>query len=57
MVYRRTSKLPMRFHVTGLEQPVQPYIQNTYNSIAPIKRFTMFQNLQNIKPCGSCGMR
>ena len=61
MFPRRSSKMPLRFHVNGIDQ--SSYLRNatssttTNTSSLPIKRFAMFQNLQNTKPCGSCGGR
>ena len=61
MFPRRSSKMPLRFHVNGADQ--SNYIRSAPSSTtfatssSPIKRFAMFQNLQNAKPCGSCGGR
>jgi hypothetical protein len=55
--------MPLRFHVNGGDQqahtvalPSAPTASAPSSSL-PIKRFAMFQNLQNAKPCGSCGGR
>jgi len=55
--------MPLRFHVNGGDQqahtaafPLAPTASTTSSSL-PIKRFALFQNLQNTKPCGSCGGR
>ena len=61
MVYRKSVKMPLIFHVNGAvqnERQVTPSIAyNTTSSSLYIQRFAMFQNLQNTKPCGSCGGR
>jgi hypothetical protein len=52
--------MPLRFHVNGGDQQAHtvalPPASATSSSL-PIKRFALFQNLQNTKPCGSCGGR
>lgn len=59
MFTRRSSKMPLRFHVNGIDHSgyirTTPSSTTTSSSSLPIKRFSMFQNLQNSKPCGSCG--
>ena len=68
MFSKRQSRIPLRFHVNGGDQqsytvafPSVPTETSTNlsssSSSLPIKRFAMFQNLQNTKPCGSCGGR
>lgn len=63
MFSKRPSRMPLRFHVNGGDQQAHtvalPYAPTTSapSSSLPIKRFAMFQNLQNAKPCGSCGGR
>ena len=63
MLYKRSSRMPLIFHVNGGDQQAHtaafppPTTSTTSSSSLPIKRFTMFQNLQNAKPCGSCGGR
>lgn len=64
MFSKRQSRIPLRFHVNGGDQqsyavsfPSVPTETSTNTSSLPIKRFAMFQNLQNTKPCGSCGGR
>ncbi len=60
MVYRKSAKMPLIFHVNGLgqnEKQVTPSLAFTTSSSLYIKRFAMFQNLQNTKPCGTCGGR
>lgn len=63
MFSKRPSRMPLRFHVNGGDQqahtvalPPAPTASATSSSL-PIKRFALFQNLQNTKPCGSCGGR
>lgn len=63
MFSKRPSRMPLRFHVNGGDQqshtvalPSVP-TTSTPSSSLHIKRFAMFQNLQNAKPCGSCGGR
>ena len=61
MFSRRYSKIPLIFYVNGSEQN-QRVVQTSsasvsYSSSSYINRFSMFQNLQNTKPCGSCGGR
>lgn len=63
MFSKRPSRMPLRFHVNGGDQqahttalPPAPTAPATSSSL-PIKRFALFQNLQNTKPCGSCGGR
>ena len=66
MFYNKQSRMPLRFYVNGGNQQsyttALPSVQTettTTNSSSslPIKRFAMFRNLQNTKPCGSCGGR
>lgn len=63
MFSKRPSRMPLRFHVNGGDQQAHtvalPYAPTASapSSSLPIKRFAMFQNLQNAKPCGSCGGR
>lgn len=64
MFYKRSSRMPLIFHVNGGDQqahttafPPPHTASTTSSSSLPIKRFAMFQNLQNAKPCGSCGGR
>jgi hypothetical protein len=55
--------MPLRFHVNGGDQQAHTVAlppaatTSATSSSSPIKRFAMFQNLQNAKPCGSCGGR
>ena len=64
MFSRKYSKLPLVFHVNGSGSGQNGIIppSTTSASIQPssssnINRFSMFRNLQNTKPCGSCGGR
>ena len=68
MVYRKSTKMPLIFHVNGTDQTGRvvtssitssiPFTSSSSSSSSLyIQRFAMFQNLQNAKPCGSCGGR
>ena len=64
MVYRKSASMPMIFNVNSVGQNGRivttsstSTIPFTSSSSLYINRFTMFQNLQNTKPCGSCGGR
>jgi hypothetical protein len=63
MFSKRPSRMPLRFHVNGGDQQAHTIAlpsavtASAPSSSLPIKRFAMFQNLQNAKPCGSCGGR
>lgn len=63
MVYQKTTKIPLIFHVKGAgqnERVVTPSVAVTsFHTLTSLytNRFSMFQNLQNTKPCGSCGGR
>ena len=60
MVYRKSAKMPLIFHVNATgqnERLVTPSVAFNTSTSLYIKRFAMFQNLQNTKPCGSCGGR
>ena len=62
MFSRKYSTMPMIFHANGSGQN-GGFISTSPASITPpsssysssTTRFSMFRNLQNIKPCGSCG--
>ena len=62
MVYRKSATMPLIFCVNGLDQNRRVVTHSapttrvsSSSSSLYIKRFTMFQNLQNTKPCSSCG--
>ncbi len=66
MVYRKSATMPLIFCVNGVDQQRRgvthsptptptPTTTTSSSSSLYIKRFTMFQNLQNTKPCSSCG--
>ena len=63
MFSRRYSQMPMIFHAIGSAQNERVITPSTTSASIPsysssnINRFSMFQNLQNTKPCGSCGKR
>ena len=60
MFSRRYSKMPLIFHINGSGQNERVVTSSNTSASIPsskITRFSMFQNLQNTKPCGSCGGR
>jgi hypothetical protein len=62
MFSRKATRMPLIFHVNGIikqsyDDSSLPLPTTPSTSSLPIKRFAMFQNLQNTKPCGSCGGR
>ncbi len=54
---KSSSKMPIKFYVNGVNNSSSyTHIEQSPTTSLPIiKRFTMFQNIQNAKPCGSCG--
>lgn len=55
---KSSSKMPIIFYVNSDNKSSYTHTeQSTASSLPPIKKFTMFQNIQNTKPCGSCGGR
>ena len=60
MVYRKSPTMPLIFYSNNVGQNERLVTRSVASTTSPpvyIKRFAMFQNLQNVKPCGSCGGR